>query len=1108
MRYKRSVRGSARRVFKDAALVGCIAVVAAAPLQAQGRRDHEQALLGKLPTDAQTVLKRLDALNELKADQWRYHEGDVAHGEATDLDDSSWKQVGPKTEVPAGAAWFRHTVEIPKTMDGYDPTGVKIMFRFYVRSESDVPEIVYLNGRRVALGSDLEPVELTADAKPGDKFLIAVKLLATGDKKTFQGARLHVEFAPNRPNPDDFVQEVLGAEALIPVLSKNAKADQATLEKAVSMVDVKALDGSPDAGQQKFDASLKSATQQLDSLKPMLQQVTFHETGNSHIDAAWLWPRSEAIDVVRRTFGTAAQLLQEYPKYTYTQSAAQYNEWVADKYPELNDEIKKDIKAGRWEVVGGMWVEPDLNIPGDESTVRSILLGKRWYQKHYGVDVTIGWNPDTFGYNWQMPQIYKKSGFTTFVTQKMSWNDTNQLPLKLFWWESPDGSKILTYFPHGYGNQTIEPTRLSTDFATARKDAPGLPSMMDLYGVGDHGGGPTRAMLDQGMRWADGDKATGKFEFGTALSYFKSVEDKIAPDSKTWDYKSIGQGYTYPTAPPDGKISIPTWKSELYLEFHRGTYTTQAEQKYHLRHSQIEALNAEKFASLAWLDGSTYPNPILTDAWEKITFNGFHDLAAGSGIAVIYRDANKDFATVKRETNEVSQAATKTVNARINTSGGDGVPVLVWNTLGWQRTGPVKISVQMPDAAKEVSVVDGKGNVLPSHILDSNDQTHSFTLEVQAKDVPPMGYTLLHVVAGKKDFQSDLKSHDLTLENTNLRVTVDPKNGCITSLFDKKDSFETIAKGGCGNQLQAFVNKPAQFDAWNINPDAFKHPMNIDEVDSVKLAEHDGMRDTIEIKRHWQGSTFTQDISLDNGSDHVVVGNSVEWHENHIFLKAAFPLAASAPTATYEIPYAAIERATTRNNSYEKAQFEVSAQRWADEGDGQHGFSLINDSKYGYDAIGNLLRLSLLRSPTSPDPEADRGHQEFRYALYPHPGNWVAAHTVEHGYNFNTGLLGSQVEAHQGDLPAEHSFASVSSPDVVLTAIKKAEDSDALIMRMYEITNKTEQVKVALPPGATGVRMTDLMEKTDGATIPVSGDTATVTIHPYEILTLKADYKH
>ena len=298
-----------------------------------------------------------------------------------------------------------------------------------------------------------------------------------------------------------------------------------------------------------------------------------------------------------------------------------------------------------------MWVEPDLNMPGGESLVRQLLVGKRWYEQAYGVDVRIGWNPDSFGYTWQLPQIYKKSGIDYFVTQKMAWNDTNQLPFKLFWWESPDGSKVLTYFPHDYGNQDLNPVRLARDYAIAQKEAPGLPGIMDLYGVGDHGGGPTRAILDQGEHWMertpnDGGHVTPKYEFGTAQSYFSSIENRIAPESPVWDYASIAKGYTFPPAVP-GKVSIPTWKSELYLEFHRGVFTTQANHKRNMRESEEEMLNAEKWASLAWLDGQSYPAAELTEDWKKVLFNQFHDLAAGSGIGVIYKDAQKDYDVVR-----------------------------------------------------------------------------------------------------------------------------------------------------------------------------------------------------------------------------------------------------------------------------------------------------------------------------------------------------------------------------------------------------------------------------------------------------------------------------
>ena len=310
----------------------------------------------------------------------------------------------------------------------------------------------------------------------------------------------------------------------------------------------------------KFDASLKAAQAKLEALRPLLQQATFHLTGNSHIDAAWLWPWTETVDVVKRTFGTALQLMNEYPHYTYTQSAAAYNEWMAQKYPDMNAEIKQRIKEGRWEIVGGMWVEPDLNMPDGESLVRQLLVGKRWYKQAYGVDVRIGWNPDSFGYTWQLPQIYKKSGVDYFVTQKMTWNDTNQLPFKLFWWESPDGSKVLTYFPHDYANDDLNPVRLARRSGDgARTLATGMTEMMDLYGVGDHGGGPTRAILDEGFHWAgrsDGAQACRRrsIEFGTAQTFFTTVEKQIAPESPTWNYQSIAKGYTPPAAVP-GKVA-------------------------------------------------------------------------------------------------------------------------------------------------------------------------------------------------------------------------------------------------------------------------------------------------------------------------------------------------------------------------------------------------------------------------------------------------------------------------------------------------------------------------------------------------------------------------
>jgi alpha-mannosidase len=1088
------------------AIVVLVAPVFLLGISAQAQSAKQVAeIMHALSPESQRVIERLSSFDNLPTEQWRYHSGDLAHGESPSLNDSSWTLVKPGDSASTDAVWYRRVIEVPKTLNGYDLTDSRIWFQFLADSHGPIPQIIYFNGRRVALGDDLEPIVLFDQAKPGDKVLIAVKLLATVDKKRFHGTSLKIDFAPGRPNPEDLRLEFLSTTLLIPSLSKNASQDLATLQHAITTVDLRSLDANDPS---KFDASLIQARKELEPLKPMLKQATLHLTGNSHIDAAWLWPWTDSVDVVKRTFGTALQLMNEYPDYTYTQSAAQYNEWIANKYPEMNEEIKKRIKEGRWEVVGGMWVEPDLNMPDGESQVRSLLLGKRFFQKQYGVDVRIGWNPDSFGYNWQLPQIYKRSGVDYFVTQKMAWNDTNQLPFKLFWWESPDGSKVLTYFPHDYANDNLNPVRLSADLVQARKFAPGMEEMMDLYGIGDHGGGPTRAILDEGEHWERRDTIMPKMQFGLAQPFFTHAEQNLASDSTEWNYTSIAKGYAFPKL-EEGKIAIPTWKDEMYFEYHRGVMTTQANHKRNMRESEEQALNAEKYASFAWLNGDAYPNAELTEAWKKITFNDFHDLAAGSGIGIIYKEAQDDFDQVRRATNEISAKALHTLAAGVNTRGVGVVPVLVFNPLAWPRSGVVTVDVQLPEAsANGVSVVDARGHTLPASVLSSDARTNTYKLLVDVKDVPSMGYEVLHVSAGTKPFVSDLKASGTTLENAALRVVVDPATGCITSLFDKKANFESIAKGACGNQLQTFKDTPKDYDAWNIDPGTLDHMTPIDEVDSVALVEKGPMRSTIRVSRSWQSSKFVQDITLYAGSDTVDVVNDIDWHETHVLLKAAFPLAASGPMATYEIPYGSIERPTTRNNTWEQARFEVPAMRWADLGDGQHGFSLINESKYGYDAKDNVLRLSLLRSPTWPDPVADRGHQHFSFALYPHAGTWKQALTERAGYEYNYKLRAMQVESHTGSLPAEHSYLSVAPENVVLTAVKKAEDDNGLIFRVFEWAGKESEVTFTVPAGATGATETNLMEKAVGTPLPLTGDKVAIPIHPYEILSLRVDYPH
>jgi alpha-mannosidase len=1080
-------------------------------LQAQAQTSVEIARVaaevaktaGALPAESRLVITRLTLLRELPDGSWKTHAGDLAHGEAVHLDDSSWQTIAPTETAPNDTVWFRQTYTVPPTLNGYDLSGSRIWFQFHAEANGPMPQILYFNGRRVALGDDLEPIILFDDAKPGDTVTVAVKLLHTVDKKTFRGASMRIEFPESRPNPDDLRVEFLSAALLVPSLALNDASQMATLNDSIQTVDIAALDAHDQA---RFDSSLNAAHQKLEALRPLLQRATFHVTGNSHIDAAWLWPWTETVDVVRRTFGTALQLMYEYPEYTYTQSAAQYNEWLAQKYPDLNAEIARRIKEGRWEVVGGMWVEPDLNMPDGESLVRQLLVGKRWYKQAYGVDVRIGWNPDSFGYTWQLPQIYKKSGVDYFVTQKMTWNDTNQLPFKLFWWESPDGSKVLAYFPHDYANNNLDPVRLSDDLAVARTRSTGMTEIMDLYGIGDHGGGPTRAVLDQGFHWAHASTpphVIPKMQFGIAQTFFSAVEKDIAPDSPTWNYQSIAKGYTAPPLVP-GMVDIPTWKSELYFEYHRGVMTTQANHKRNMRESSEEVLNAEKWSSLAWLDGTKYPTAELTEDWKKVLFNQFHDLAAGSGIGVIYKDAQKDYDVVRWSTNEISSDALQTLDARIDTAG-NGIPVIVYNPLGWARSGEVSVHVQ---GAKPVNTASG------AQVIEAvtDPVTGVSDLRLHVLNVPALGYKVVsvgaanHVKPGEESAVTAKNSADaITLENGTLRVTVDKQSGCVTSLYDKRTSYEALAPGACGNQFQFFKDNPKEYDAWNIDPGTLDvPPMTIEHADSVELLKT--AEPAIRVARHWGNSKFVQTFSITADGDMVNVDNQIDWHESHILLKAAFPLAATSDFATYEIPYGTIDRPTTRNNSWEKAQFEVPAQRWADLGGGGHGFSLINESKFGYDAVGDLLRLTLLRSPKWPDPDADMGHHHFHYALYPHAGTWKDALTIRHGWEYNYPLTAVVTTAHPGSLPPDHSFASVTPDNVVLTAVKKAEDAKGLIFRCYEWAGKDATVEFHVPPGATGATVTNMMETPEGSPLELAGDVVKAPIHPYEILTIRVDY--
>jgi alpha-mannosidase len=579
--------------------------------------------------------------------------------------------------------------------------------------------------------------------------------------------------------------------------------------------------------------------------------------------------------------------------------------------------------------------------------------------------------------------------------------------------------------------------------------------------------------------------------FSTATEFFEDLEKKLP------------------------QMNVPTWKDELYFQYHRGVFTTQADTKQRIRRTEETLLNAEKVSSLAVLYGRPYPQQDMQRAWKRLLFDHFHDIMPGSGIAVNYLDAKRNLEDVQRLGGEIIRGSLEEIAAHVNTQG-EGVPVLIFNSLSWPRVEMMEVEVQLSAPARDVHVVDAKGKAIPSELLSMDAATHRARVLLLAS-TPALGYSTYFVRPGAAAFpdQSGVKSAADSLENEFVRLKLDTASGCVTSLVDKRSGAEALAPaetdtGGpknsiCGNLLQTFVDKPKQWDAWNIDADFEKQHWDLDKADEVKLVEHSPLRAVIRVKKHFQNSTFTQDITMYAGVARVDVKMHVSWHEKHILLKVAFPLSAHNTKATYEIPYGSVERPTTRNTPAEQAQFEVPALRWADISDVRHGFSLLNDSKYGYDAKGNVLRLSLLRSPEWPDPHADEGEHDFTYSMYPHAGTWREAETVRRGLELNYRLLPMAVEKHEGALPATYSFVQLEPNNVVLTAMKKAEDDDALVLRFYEWAGKEGDVTVQLPARAHSATETDLMEKALGE-LPLREGRVSVNTRPYEIKTVKVDF--
>jgi len=693
--------------------------------------------------------------------------------------------------------------------------------------------------------------------------------------------------------------------------------------------------------------------------------------GHAHIDTAWLWPLREVRRKCARSWSTQVELMDQYPDFVFACSQPAQYEWVKKSYPDLYRRIKEKAAAGQWEPVGAMWVEADCNLPSGEALVRQLLHGKRYFMQEFGYETRILWLPDVFGYPGNLPQLIKESGCDYFLTQKLSWNDTNKPEHHTFWWEGIDGTRVFTHFPPAdtyNGDFSADQVEFS---AGNFKDAASSNRSLYLFGYGDGGGAATAEMIESAHSLG--------VPIGRAIDFF----DRASAEAH----------------------DLATVRGELYFELHRGTYTSQARTKHLNRRAQEALREAEMWCVAA---GGAYPREELDAAWKKLLLNQFHDILPGSSIDWVYEDAERDLSEATLTGNWLTEKAIKAMTE-------PGPSLVVFNPSSHPRAG-----------------------------------------------APACGWAVVEKLPAE-DYES--------LENEFLRVELGD-DGVITSIWDKQAGREVLT--GPGNVFELHDDNPKRWDAWDVD---------IEHRESF-----------VKIGSTFGSSWIDQQISL-NGRV-LRFDTEVDWHEKHKLLKVAFPVAVHADEASYEVQFGHVRRPTHMNTPQARAMFEVCAQRWADLGDGDYGVALLNDCKHGYDIHDGVMRLSLLRAPTHPDPDADQGLHGFTYALMPHLGDFRAAGVIEAADDLNRLL-----RVLPTDLPVgtSRSLVEVDTPQVIVEAIKRAEDSDAVIVRLYEAWGRPCRARIATTLPARRVTLCDLLEREREET------SLELDFRPFQVVTLKLE---
>ena len=814
-----------------------------------------------------------------------------------------------------------------------------------------------------------------------------------------------------------------------------------------------------DLGQEAFIKSVPDAIAKLWELIDKIEYSTPGEVlvgGHSHLDVAWLWTVREITRKTARTFANNLALMDNYPDFKFTQSQAVLYDFMKKHYPDIYERVKEKIKNGQWEIVGNAWVEADTNIASGEALIRQLLYGREFFKTEFGVDSNVYWLPDCFGFTWALPQIIKRSGMKYFLTSKLQYNDTNEFPLSVFRWKAHSGDEVLAYMQKVHYQGDYDPDYIRRTRSTNRQNNI-VDTSFGMFGYGDGGGGCTYQMLEQGKRI---EKLPGlpKSRNAHVAEFFDKVE-KVAD-------------------------KLPVWDGEMYYENHRGTFTSQAFVKKNNRQGEYLMREVEL---LTVLSGNKYDKEEIERLWKLLLINQFHDILPGTSIHEVFEVCREEYKEMHEGGNKIIADAKATLESKINPAADS---IIVWNMLTWNVDGIVKTEIPF----KACGVTDKNGESLPCIVTENEGR---YTIEFIAKDVPALGYGIYALSQREEKFDC-VKATTSVIENEYLRIELD-ENGLLDKVYDKDNDRQILTDKG--NLMTISMDKPIVESAWNLEFDYQMKQWELIKADSIEVIESSPLRGVVRVVRSFNKSTITQDIILEKGKRTVDFDTTVDWWEREKVLKAAFPVDIRSRNASCEIAHGAAEYPTHYNTSYDQAKFEFCAHKWADLSEGGYGVSILNDCKYGYNVHDNIMKITLMRAPNNPDATGDEGISTFRYSLYPHENAWRDANTVKLGFNENIRLKSNFIKGNGGK-DTGHSFGKISGDNVILDAVKKAQDGNGIIVRVYEAETRHCTAEIEFDFDYSKVIECNLME-CDEHEIPCENKKFRFCLKPHEVKTFR-----